>query len=126
MRAEVLALIGVDASPLIALPSLPLAFSVISRADLLVSGRDNADSHRDSRTLAVLENATSRLLVPWWDRCMCLLDLRTLRCVVHSSSSVSSPTFFKIVESQVEEYQRMELSGYISSTSYSLDTGIPT
>lgn len=33
MCAEVLALIGVDASPLIALPSLPLAFSVISRAD---------------------------------------------------------------------------------------------
>ena len=35
MRAEVLALIGVDASPLIALPSLPLAFSVISRADFV-------------------------------------------------------------------------------------------
>ena len=64
MCAEVLVLIGIDASPLIALPSLPLAFSVISRADLLVSGRDNADSHRDSRTLAVLENATSRPLAP--------------------------------------------------------------
>ena len=101
LLTEVLALIGVVTSPLIALPSLPLsltarrlvAFSVISRADLLVSGRDNADSHRDSRTLAVLENATSRLLVPWWDRCMCLLALRTLRRVVHSNSSVSSPTF---------------------------------
>ena len=32
MCAEVLALIGVDTSPLIALPSLPLAFSVLSRA----------------------------------------------------------------------------------------------
>ena len=32
MRAEVLALIGVVTSPLIALPSLPLAFSVLSRA----------------------------------------------------------------------------------------------
>ena len=31
-ETEVLALIGVDASPLITLPSLPLAFSVISRA----------------------------------------------------------------------------------------------
>ena len=93
MRAEVLALIGDETLPLIAPLSLPLAFSVISRADLSVSGRDNADSHHDSRTLAVLENATSRLLVPLWDRCMCLLVLRMLRRVVHSNSSVSSPTF---------------------------------
>ena len=98
--------------PLITPLSLPLAFSVISRADLELSGRDNADSHRDSRTLAVLENATSRLLVPWWDRCMCLLDLRMLRCVVHSSSSVSPPTFLNIDAMYFDEYQHIVPSGY--------------
>lgn len=49
--------------------TLSLDTSVYCRLDFRL-GKDNADIHRDNKTLAVLENATSRLLVRWWDRCI--------------------------------------------------------
>ena len=52
--------------------TLPLDISVYCRLDFPVLDRDNADNLRDNRTRAVLENATSGLLVRWRDRCMYL------------------------------------------------------
>ena len=58
--------------------TLSLHISVYCRLDFPLLDRDNADNLRDNKTLAVLENATSRLLVRWRDRCMYPLRCRML------------------------------------------------